>query len=139
MDFLRVNHYLCAERTGRPLLPPSILPSITLPHRDRHLTLTPFSLCVLFFSPHISNTRGGLLLRENNITPSAVRDKHRLAYLAEPNSCFLIKSKQPLAELLPCYLTPATHLINPRSPDAEARSGSLYTSIGSRLRNSCLT
>ena len=135
MDFLRVNHYLCAERTGRPLLPPSILPSITLPLCDRQPY--PHSLFIVW-PPHISNT-GGLLLPENNITPSAMCNKHRLAYLAEPNSCFLIKSKQPLAELLPCYLTPATHLINPCSPDAEAHSGSLYTSIGSRLRNSCLT
>lgn len=27
-------------------------------------------------------------------------------------SCFLIKSKQPLAEFLPCYLTQATEFIN---------------------------
>lgn len=102
-DFLRVNHYLCTDQTGRPLLPSSTLPPSLSHRRDRHLPLPPpfKSTSLLFFS----HTPGFIMKRT-----SRHRTNNSLPALLKPDSCFLIKSKQPLSELLPRYLTPGETL-----------------------------
>lgn len=61
------------------------------------------------FSTHLKYC--GLLLGKYPTIPCVY--KHTLTNLhgaGEPNSCFPIKSKQPLPVLLPCYLVPASNL-----------------------------
>lgn len=129
VHFLRVNHYLCPQR---PLSPSSILPPSLSHTVTSTLPSLPFYYMPSFFSsfffPHISNSR---VYYWENITPSIVCTNLH-AYLHSTgrlNSCFLIKSKQPLTELLPCYLTPASHLISLCSPDAQLTPAYVILSV----------
>lgn len=102
--------------------PPSAL-FITLPHCDQQLTfLLPFH-CVSLFT-HLKYQ--GLLLKKkrkhHTIHHVHTHTRSDISTALVGNSCFLIKSKQPLAEFLPCYLTPATHLINRWPHDAQVIS-----------------
>lgn len=77
-------------------------PFINLPPSYPHSL---FIMCPFFTHPK----HQGLLLREYH----AFHRVHKHTLTGQPNSCFLIKSKQPLTELLPRYLKLVSHLINP--------------------------
>lgn len=107
------------------IYPPSA-PSIILPHCDQHLTLTPSFYYVpfsFFLSPKF-------IIGKIPRRPSCAQTYTCIPLQScQLNSCFLIKSKQPLTELLPCYLTPATHLISLCSPDAQLTQACVILSV----------
>lgn len=104
---------------------------MALPHFD-HLTLTPFLLCVL---SHPSQTPGVCYLRKISNNPASAQTAlaPTMQLWLKPNSCPLIKSKQPLTKLLACYLRAANHLINLGSPDVRRAMGLLPLLCGSRM------
>lgn len=73
--------------------------SVTLPHCDHNLTLTPFSLCVICY--HTSEA------------PGFVIQKTLLRSRRLHISSSLIKSKRPLTKLPPCHCTEVSRLVNP--------------------------
>lgn len=122
----RVNHYLCPQR---PLSPSSILPLLP-PSFSHTVTSTLPSLPFFITCPFSFFLYPKFIIGKISHRPSCAQTYTCIPLQScQLNSCFLIKSKQPLTELLPCYLTPATHLISLCSPDAQLTQACVILSV----------
>lgn len=122
----RVNHYLCPQR---PLSPSSILPLLP-PSFSHTVTTTLPSLPLFITCPFLFFLSPKFIIGKIPRRPSCAQTHTCIPLQScQLNSCFLIKSKQPLTELLPCYLTPATHLISLCSPDAQLTQACVILSV----------
>lgn len=124
---------LSPHRTDSPpslaLVRPPPAPSITLPHRDQRLTLTPFSCGASFFT-HLKHQ--GLLLRKTSKHPwcaqtcTPITPRRWLAELLFPNQ------KQTAINRAPSLLSHTGQSLNLRSPDAQLTPGLFHSFSGSR-------